>query len=375
MTERERYSTRGFYYRITGDYQKCVSEYGQLVSRYAADVIGHNQRALCLSKLRDMKGAVDDMRQVVAILPKRVAFRDNLALYRNYATQFVAAENEVGAIQEPDAFALLALAFSQLGQARFADAASTYERLTPINGSMAAMGLGDLAAVQGRFGEAVQLLRRSADKEQAAGKRDLAAARLLAASDAELARGNKRAAIAAARQSLTLSKIVKVRFLAARALIEAGDAAAAKPLMTDLSLEPQAEPQAYAKILEGDLALHGGDPRVAVKVIEEANKLFETWIGHYYLGRAYLQAGRLPEADSEFDRCLTRRGEALSLFLDEEPTYAFLPPVYYYQGLVREGMKTDKFADSYRAYVAIRGSSKDDPLLADARRRASSSSR
>ena len=33
----------------------------------------------------------------------------------------------------------------------------------------------------------------------------------------------------------------------------------------------------------------------------------------------------LTEADSEFDRCLTRRGEALSLFLDEEPTFAFLP--------------------------------------------------
>ena len=41
MTERERYSTRGFYYRVTGDYQKCVSEYGQLIARYAADVIGH----------------------------------------------------------------------------------------------------------------------------------------------------------------------------------------------------------------------------------------------------------------------------------------------------------------------------------------------
>src|SRR5262249_46904002 len=37
MTERERYSTRGFYYRVTGDYQQCVKEYGELVTRYGAD--------------------------------------------------------------------------------------------------------------------------------------------------------------------------------------------------------------------------------------------------------------------------------------------------------------------------------------------------
>ena len=65
MTERERYSTRGMYYRMTGDYQQCVKEYGELIARYAADVVGHNQRALCLTQLRDMRRAVDEMRQVV----------------------------------------------------------------------------------------------------------------------------------------------------------------------------------------------------------------------------------------------------------------------------------------------------------------------
>jgi serine/threonine protein kinase/tetratricopeptide (TPR) repeat protein len=375
MTERERYSTRGFYYRITGDYQKCVSEYGQLIARYAADVIGHNQRALCLSQLREMKAAVDEMRSVVAILPKRVLFRDNLALYRNYATDFAGAEKEVGLIPERDGdvYASLALAFSQLGQGRFTEAATTYEHLSTINAlgaSFATMGLGDLAALQGRFGDAVRILRRGAEKEAADGHPDRAAAKLLAASDAELARGNKRAAIAAAQEALAVSKVVKVRFLAARTFIEAGDQATAKPIITDLGLEFQAEPQAYGKILEGDLVLKGGDPRVAVRVVEEANKLLDTWIGHFYLGRAYLQAGRLTEADSEFDRCLTRRGEALSLFLDEEPTFAFLPAVYYYQGLVREGLKTEKFADSYRAYLAIRGTSREDPLVPDVQKRA-----
>jgi hypothetical protein len=93
-------------------------------------------------------------------------------------------------------------------------------------------------------------------------------------------------------------------------------------------------------------------------------------MGHFDLGRAYLEAGAFTQADSEFDRCITRRGEALALFLDEEPTYGYFPPVYYYQGRVREGLNNAGFAESYRVYLTIRGQSKEDPLLPDVRRRA-----
>ena len=82
MTERERYSSRGLFYRITGDYQQCVSEYGRMITRYASDVVGHNQRALCLSHLRDMRVPWRRCASVVEILPKRVTFRVNLALYQ-----------------------------------------------------------------------------------------------------------------------------------------------------------------------------------------------------------------------------------------------------------------------------------------------------
>ena len=40
----------------------------------------------------------------------------------------------------------------------------------------------------------------------------------------------------------------------------------------------------------------------------------------------------------EFDRCMKRRGEALSLFFDQSPTYAYFPPLYYYVGRVREDL-------------------------------------
>ena len=60
--------------------------------------------------------------------------------------------------------------------------------------------------------------------------------------------------------------------------------------------------------------------------------------------------------------------EATSLFLDLA-TYGYFPPVYYYQGRAREGMKTAGYADSYKKYVSIRGSAGEDSLLADIKHR------
>jgi tetratricopeptide (TPR) repeat protein len=373
MTERERLATRGMYYRLTGDYEQCVKEYGELIARYEADVVGHNQRALCLTQLRDMQGAVDEMRQVVDLLPNRAIFRANLGLYNNYAGNFQVAEEVARATEAPDVYATMALVFAQVGQGQFAQATDTYQKLgmrDALGASFAASGLADLASVEGRFSDAVRILRDGAAKDLAAKSADRAAAKFAALAYAELSRGRNAAALAAIDTALANSKAVKIRFLAARLFVEAGNIEAARPLIASLAAELQAEPQAYAKIVEGAAAIKSGDPRLAIKVLSEANMLLDTWIGHYDLGRAYLEEGAFTQADSEFDRCLRRRGEALALFLDEEPTYAYLPSVYYHQGRVREGLKIAGAAESYKNYLGFRGQSKEDPLLPDIRKRA-----
>lgn len=375
MTERERFSTRGMFYRVSGDYQQCVKEYSDLIARYAADVVARNQLALCASKLRDLRRAQDEMRQVVEILPKRVLFRDNLALYSAYAGDFQTAEQHARTVQEPDAYAAIALAFAQLGQNQVPQALETYQKLAAIGAlgaSLAASGLSDVATYEGRFSDAVRILEQGAAADVTSKSPDRAAAKFAALAYAHMLRGQKGPAIAAAEMALANSKEVKIRFVAARTFVEAGALARAQPLMTGFAAELQSEPQAYAKILEGEIALKSGDVRQAIKLLTEANGLLDTWIGHFDLGRAYLEADQFPQADSEFDRCLKRRGEALSLFLDEEPTYGYLPTVYYYQGRVREELHNAGFAESYRTYLAIRGKAGEDPLLAEVRRRAGS---
>jgi hypothetical protein len=108
---------------------------------------------------------------------------------------------------------------------------------------------------------------------------------------------------------------------------------------------------------------------VAVKEITDANRILDTWIGRYDAGSAYLAAGAFAEADSEFDQCIRRKGEALSLFVDEVPTFGYFPAVYYSLGRVREALQSSRFADPYRDYLAIRGNAGQDPLVGDIHRR------
>jgi tetratricopeptide (TPR) repeat protein len=246
----------------------------------------------------------------------------------------------------------------------------TYQSLPKLDdqgASYMASGMADLALFEGRLSDAARIFDEGAAADLRAKDTGLAAFKLVALAQVQAMRGDTRAAIAAAQQALQHDPSVKVRFLAARVFVDADAIDRARPLASALQANLQAEPQAYAKAIEGHIAMKSHDPRLAIKQFSEANGLLDTWIGHFDLGRAYLEAGAFAQADSEFDRCLKRRGEALSLFLDEEPTWGALPPLYYYQGRTREGLNSTRYTESYRAYLDIRGTSTEDPLVQDAR--------
>jgi tetratricopeptide (TPR) repeat protein len=373
MTERERFRTRGMFYYLTNDYEACVKEYGDLLARYEADAAARNNLALCSTKQRDMMAAREQMQRVVEILPRRSLYRVNAALYSAYASDFAAAEQEAMVAQElQDPWALQALALAQQGQGKVQEAIKSYRALAGVTGagpSYTASGLGDVALYEGRYADAAQIFADGATADLEAKDGDRAAAKLVALAFTELSRGRSRPARVAADQALAHSTALPIRFLAGRIYAQTGGAAQARGIARQLGAELQAEPQAYGKIIEGVLALEQKDARNAVRLLSESITLLDTWIGRFDLGRAYLAAGAFPQADSEFDRCLKRSGEALSLFLDEEPTSGYLPAVHYYQGRVREGLKSAGFAEPYRTYVAIRGAAAEDPLLPEIRKR------
>jgi eukaryotic-like serine/threonine-protein kinase len=372
MTERERYRTRGMFYFITNDYQPCVKEYGDLIARYSADAAARNNRAICLAKLRDMKGAVEEMRQAVKILPNRALYRMNLATYSAYSGDTATAEQEAKIAIPQTPWALQPLAMAQTLANQLPQAAETYREMgkhEQLGPSYTATGLGDLALYEGRFADAARIFTEGATADIAAKEPDRAGAKLAALAYTELLRDRKAQAIAAADRALEISQARTVRFMAARILIEAGEPQRAKRIAVTLGNDLLPEAQALASILDGMIALADGDNRNALRFLNDANTQLDTWIGHFELGRVYLTANQFLQADSEFDRCVTRRSEALALFLDDDSTFGYFPAVHYYQGKVREGLKSTRAGESFKAYLAIRGQSKDDPLVPEIRTR------
>ena len=372
VTERERYRLRGLSFGMTGDRQKCVDEYSELIARYPADATAHNNLALCATLLREIPRGIEEMRRAIAVLPRSVRQRSNLAAYLAYSSDFAAAEREAQEVQKLDpAFpkGFTTHAFAHLGQGRVAEAIQTYDALRKIRASDATSGLADVALYEGRLSDAAGILQKGIEEDIAAKSPDRAADKLVALSFTLWTHGQKNAAIRAADGALNQSRSVKARFLAGRILALTGQAKKAQEQALTLASELYAEPQAYAKIIEANVLLADGQPRQAIQSLTEANKLLDTWIGRFDLGRAYL-AAKLPlEADAEFDRCAKRRGEAMALFLDEVPTYGYFPHVHYYQGVVRQELGIPTAAESLKTFVAIRGQAAEDPLVDDARRR------
>jgi tetratricopeptide (TPR) repeat protein len=371
MTERERYRTRAMLYLLTGDQQKCVDEWGALLERYPSDTAGYTNISICQLHLRNVPKSVEAARRAVAILPKRAIYHANLALSFAYGGDSQGAASEAAeALKLGYANGHLLEAFASLLQDQPAQAAEAYHKFEKANPSDAATALADLAVYEGHFSDAVNILEKGADADMAGRQPDpdAAATKFWALANVQLLRGQKGPALAAAKRALNLSKAVQARFVAAQVYVALDEVAKARELAAGLGSELQIEPQAYAKLIEGEAALKAGDGRAAVKFFTDASSLLDTWIGRFDLGRAYLEMGAFPEADSEFDRCIKRRGEALTLFLDL-PTYGYFPPVYYYQGRAREGMRSAGFAESYKKYLSIRGKAGEDSLLADIRRR------
>ena len=126
---------------------------------------------------------------MVQLLPNLPLFRTNLSYYASYASDFQAAEQEALAIQPPDRFATLALAFALVGQGRLDEAKTAYRQLAgfgPQGASMAASGLGDVAMYEGRFGEAARILQEGATADVTANYGERASAKFAALAQVHL---------------------------------------------------------------------------------------------------------------------------------------------------------------------------------------------
>jgi tetratricopeptide (TPR) repeat protein/predicted Ser/Thr protein kinase len=376
MTDREKYRTRSGYYLFMRNQPKAMEELTALVSQFPADTAGHANLALAYFYSRDMNKALEEQKRELAITHS-VLQQVNFSMYALYAGDFDTALKEAQSIlKENPKFdqALRTTALAQLGLGRTVEAAESYAKLqavSPYGASIAATGLADLAQYEGKLAEASGILEKAIAADLAAKDAESAADRAAMLALIQTTLGKTKEAISFADKASSNSKNQAVLYRAAQVYIVAGQDAKALQIVAPLSQRLESEPQAYAKLIAGEAQLKKGNARDALNSFQEAQKLADTWLGHFDMGRAYLDAGAFTEASSEFDICLNRRGEATSVFLDDVPSYHVLPAVYYYQGRAREGLNSPGAAESYKTFLAVKEKGAGDPLVADAQRRSS----
>jgi tetratricopeptide (TPR) repeat protein len=369
MTERERYRTRAGYYLFTRNTDGAIEQLTELLQRFPADTTAMSNLAFARFNRREFSAALDLGRKAAAVYSTPVT-RTNVALYAMYAGDFDAARTEAAAALEANdkhAKAHLALALADLASGRTADATADYGRLQSINPSLAAIGLADIALLEGRAANAAEILEKAAAADVADGNSSAAARKLLALAEARRLQGRTADAARLIEQGLKASDGFEVQVEAALAYIDLDMTRQAAALADALRLSLRPDPQAYARAIDGFLLLARNEPRDAVTAFLEAQKLADTWLGRFGLGRAYLSVPEAaPEAYAAFEVCLRRSGEAAAVFLDDVPTYHRLAPVHYYMGLAQMGLGSPQAAESFKTFLAIKQHG-DDPLVAEAR--------
>jgi len=376
MTEREKYRTRAGYYLLGHDVRKGTDELEALIKQFPADSSALSNLALASFFRRDLPKALELGRRASAIYPKNVPRKNNVALYSMYAGDFATAAREAEEVLKLNpsfAKAYVAVALSDLAQGKTTEAEATYQRLEGVSATgsdFASWGLADLALYQGRTADASHVLEQAL-RNTAPNRSASARARLLVTlAETRVLENRGSEAAALAEEALSAAGEHGIMFLAGRVLLEVGRVPRALDLAKALALKLDDEPHVYSKLLEGEVDLKRGESRAALAKFKEAQDLADTWLGRFGLGRAYLAAGGYLEADSEFERCLKRRGEATAALLDDVPTYRWLAPAHYYLGRTKEAIKAGSGAESFKAFLTIKSAAvSDDPMVADARKR------
>jgi tetratricopeptide (TPR) repeat protein len=158
---------------------------------------------------------------------------------------------------------------------------------------------------------------------------------------------------------------------AALLLLRGRQIAEAEEFAADLDNQLQTQTRAYAKIIDGKVALLNRRRASAIDAFRESIKLADPWLARFEMGVTYVEAGHYAEAFAELDACAKRRGEVTAMFLDESPTIRYFATLPYWLARAQEGLGQQAAAMAgYQNFLALRGNSSNDPLVIDAKKRA-----
>jgi len=381
MTDREKYRTLGGYYLMRREYPKAAEQYQSLLARYPADLAAPTDLALAYFYQHDFRRALTQGNRAVESFPDSLIKRNNAGLFALFAGDFQQASGQfrmVLKVNSSYAKAELGSGLAQLAQGLPDEAAEDYLKLKSFPGSgpsLASIALADLALYEGQAGAAMSILEAGIQQDEDQKRVHAAAIKLVTLACAQLSARHRAKALKSAERALSLEGnegIEGIAYPAAQIFLRTGHREKAATLARSLAQGLAPDSRAYAQIIQGEISLDSGSVADALKFFEGAQHEADTWLGRLDLGIAYLRLSKNAEAYTELEECLKRRSEALSLFLDDIPTYRFFPDVYYYLGRAQEGLNSPAAAESFRTFLTIKSMADPDPLVEDARKHVSS---
>lgn len=376
MTEREKFRTLGTYYLgVSRNYDKAIENYTEVLRRWPADSVATTNLAYAYFFALDFPNAARVGRQAVELDPGNVTARNNLALFAMYASDFDGSVTEASKVIELNKTfekAYLVLAASAMSRGDLAAVRDAYGRMAatgPAGATLATAGHADLALFEGRTDEAIKTLQAGMAEDARTANATAEASKQVALIEA-YAPQNRGRAVAEAQRAVAKNRQPSGAVPAALALIDAGRANEAAAIAEQLEQALQPSTRAWAGVIRARIALAEKRTVAAVEALRAAQKLADLWLIRFTLARAYLDAGQHAEALADFELCLKRRGEAMSLFFEDVPTFRYLAPLPYWIARAQEGVgMRAQAAQNYDTFLTARGSAQNDPLVVDARRR------
>jgi tetratricopeptide (TPR) repeat protein len=211
-----------------------------------------------------------------------------------------------------------------------AGAKSVYKQVASTGGegaSLSAIGLADIAMVEGHPEEAVRVLPSAIQADQERQDAAGAAAKTIALAEAQSLLKQTAAAIKSVDDALQISADIQIVVPAARILLGAGQEQRASGLIKKLDDSIQSLNRAYARMLDGERLTALGRAGDAMDSLNRARSLADLWLVRFTAGAAYERFNHHVEAVTELENCSNRIGEATAVFLDDVPTFRYTVPM------------------------------------------------
>jgi tetratricopeptide (TPR) repeat protein len=361
FTERERLALLGTYYLdIVGDSAASLEYFDDLLHKYPAETRIRFDVARAAYGQADFARALTESDRALQTYAEIDAERLRMARYARYAGDIERSisESEYLINKDPrNAAALLQLALAHAAGAQLHEARQVYRKIDDesVYAVLAESGIADLDLYLGRLGTAFEALPDRVEGLAAEGRLEEAALIGLVLADARLLAEGPAGAVTAAQASLRMSDNPRTKISAAFVFVNADASEDALAIARDLAVSTRNTDRAYGRAIIAAQMRQNGEYVEAIELSRQALDLADLWRLHFELGRTYAEAGMFAEAFSELQACQKRRGEAVAMYLDDVPTLRYSAEVYYWLGLVYEGLGMSAAAEeTFRAFLKLR---------------------